>query len=162
MSYLITSIPQQISIGNQLESGVTSITFDISAWTALYPSIVCSLTMVAPAGGEPFPLSGVSQDGDTLTWLVNNDATENDGTASVVVHGSEGNVEKRSAMFFAIIQHGHEASGEAPAEIQDWATEAALAEDARAAAESTRAEFYDGFDDRLTALEGNEDWGIIS
>ena len=121
--YDINALPATINIGRQLENGVTEVLFDISPWIAAHPTIVCTMTMVSPSGGSPFPLSGISQLDNILTWVVGNDATENNGTGTIVIHGTVGSIEKRSSLFYAIVQNGHEASGEAPAEIQDWLTE---------------------------------------
>ena len=118
-------IPQLI-IGRQGEAGVTTLEFDISVWREAYPGIVCTLTMLKASGFVPFPLGGVSQEGDTLTWVVGKDATGIKGAGTIVVRGLVGDIEKRSTVVKVVILAGHSAAGEAPAAVRDWISEAAL------------------------------------
>lgn len=153
--YKISEIPAYTSIGNQGESGVKTLTFDITEWQADYPDIVCAITMIAPSGGSPYLLTGVSQAGNILTWVVGHDATENDGTATIVIRGLIGDAEKRSAVAPVIIAHGHPAAGEAPAAVQDWIDEATALKSEIEAAETARASFREWTTD-LEIAKGNK------
>lgn len=123
--YSINSIPTNFRIGRQLEHGVETVTFDISAWLATWPTLVCGISMILPGGGDPVPMTGVTQEGNTLTWVVGEGATAESGTATIVVFGVVGDdVRKCSDYTPVVVEDGHPASGEAPDAVADWLSEA--------------------------------------
>ena len=134
MSHLINKIPYPLNLGKQLENGVTTHEFDISAWTAEYPTIVCAITAECADVSAPFLVTGVSQDGNTLTWLVGNDVTQYDGNYTIVIRGLVDDTEKRSAVINAFVTAGHGEAGDAPTEVTDWASIASANETQRASA----------------------------
>ncbi len=123
--YSVDHLPPVIPLGRQGEHGVRTVTFDLSAWAALYPGVLCAITLQSPEGGAPFPATGVARDGATLSWLVGREATANPGMGNVVVRGYAGDAEVRSAQTRALVEPGQAAAGEAPDAVADWVGEAA-------------------------------------
>ena len=121
--YLIDSIPQ-LNIGRLGENDATSIEIDASAWIADYPGMTFEITLLAPGGSAPFLVTGVSETGGIVTWLVKSDALQVAGAGSVVIRGSLAGVEKRSAKADVIIEAGHQTAGDPPAEYADWIAQA--------------------------------------
>jgi hypothetical protein len=123
--YTVDQLPPVVPLGRQGEHGVRTLTFNLSAWAALYPGLLCSLTLQSPEGDAPFPATGVAQEGATLRWLVGREATADPGMGNLVVRGYAGDAEVRSAQARTLVEPGQTAAGEAPDAVADWIGEAA-------------------------------------
>jgi hypothetical protein len=134
----VNDLPRVVALGRQGENGVTRVEIDVSAWASEYPGIACVITMVAPGGGTPYPVTGVTRDGNTLCWLVGRDATETSGLGGVLLRGYAGDVEVRSAGMRVLVEAGQGATGETPDGASDWLAEAAESEEGRKIAEQGR------------------------
>lgn len=128
--YTIDNLEAVIPLGQQGESGATSVTFDISAWVTLYPTGVYSLTYVRPGETTVYPeqagavATATVDDVTTLTWTPSDAVLDVAGNGTVVIHCTEGDVEKRSAMTSYYVALGHAAMGEAPDPVADWVSDA--------------------------------------
>jgi len=128
--YTIDNLEAVIPLGQQGESGATSVTFDISAWVTLYPVGVYSLTYVRPGETTVYPeqagavATATVGDVTTLTWTPSDAVLDVAGNGTVVIHCTEGDVEKRSAMTSYYVALGHAAAGEAPGPVADWIEDA--------------------------------------
>jgi hypothetical protein len=128
--YTIDNLEAVIPLGQQGESGATSVTFDISAWVTLYPAGVYSLTYVRPGETTVYPeqagavATATVDDVTTLTWTPSDAVLDVAGNGTVVIHCTEGDVEKRSAMTSYYVALGHAAMGEAPDPVADWIEDA--------------------------------------
>ena len=124
--YTIDNLEAVIPLGQQGESGATSVTFDISAWVTLYPAGVYSLTYVRPGETTVYPeqagavATATVGDVTTLTWTPSDAVLDVAGNGTVVIHCTENDVEKRSAMTSYYVALGHAAAGEAPTPMTDW------------------------------------------
>lgn len=125
--YEIESLPQ-LNLGRLGETGVTTIQIDISEWEALWPGISVGISMIAPGGGTPFLVAGVTADeADGVTyieWAVGNDATALSGVGTIVVRGAIDSVVKRSVKADVIIEPGHPATGDPPDGYDSWMDDA--------------------------------------
>jgi len=128
--YTIDNLEAVIPLGQQGESGATSVTFDISAWVTLYPAGVYSLTYVRPGETTVYPeqagavATATVDDVTTLTWTPSDAVLDVAGNGTVVIHCTEDDVEKRSAMTSYYVALGHAAAGEAPDPVADWIEDA--------------------------------------
>jgi len=128
--YTIDNLEAVIPLGQQGESGATSVTFDISAWVTLYPAGVYSLTYVRPGETTVYPeqagavATATVDDVTTLTWTPSDAVLDVAGNGTVVIHCTEDDVEKRSAMTSYYVALGHAAMGEAPDPVADWIEDA--------------------------------------
>ena len=128
--YTIDNLEAVIPLGQQGESGATSVTFDISAWVTLYPEGVYSLTYVRPGETAVYPeqagavATATVDDVTTLTWTPSDAVLDVAGNGTVVIHCTENDVEKRSAMTSYYVALGHAAAGEAPDPVVDWVADA--------------------------------------
>ena len=128
--YTIDNLEAVIPLGQQGESGATSVTFDISAWVTLYPAGVYSLTYVRPGETTVYPeqagavATATVDDVTTLTWTPSDAVLDVAGNGTVVIHCTEDDVEKRSAMTSYYVALGHAAAGEAPDPVADWIADA--------------------------------------
>ena len=128
--YTIDNLEAVIPLGQQGESGATSVTFDISAWVTLYPAGMYSLTYVRPGETTVYPeqagavATATVDDVTTLTWTPSDAVLDVAGNGTVVIHCTEDDVEKRSAMTSYYVALGHAAMGDAPAPVADWIADA--------------------------------------
>lgn len=128
--YTIDNLEAVIPLGQQGESGATSVTFDISAWVTLYPAGVYSLTYVRPGETTVYPeqagavATATVDDVTTLTWTPSDAVLDVAGNGTVVIHCTEDDVEKRSAMTSYYVALGHAAMGKAPDPVADWIEDA--------------------------------------
>jgi hypothetical protein len=121
--YSVASLPMLLPIGRQGENGVTQIQLDVSAWERAYPGILCAVTLQAPGDDAPFPVIGVTREGNVLTWLVQREATAAAGMGNMVVRGYLDQLEVRSARTRTLVEAGQGASGETPDAITSWIRE---------------------------------------
>ena len=137
----INALPSSIPIGKQGENHATTVEIDVAAWVDEYPGLTVAISMTTPqdsTAASPFLVSGVTLSGDTLTWVVGNDATQYSGLGTIVVRGLLDGTEVRSTRTMVQIDIGHAAAGDAPEDIADYLTEAAEAEAERRTAETAR------------------------
>jgi hypothetical protein len=136
--YQIDKLEAFLPLGNQNEHGVTQVAFDIAAWQLPHPvgaAMICAhpgaadgLWMTYTRGRDtliyPINPDDLALEGSTLTWTVQESVTALGGMGTVVIHCTEGAVERRAAMTHVIVAEGHAAAGEAPEPIADWIREA--------------------------------------
>jgi hypothetical protein len=121
----VDNLPKLLPLGRQGEHGVTQIRLDVSAWASAYPGLLCVVTLQVTDCDAPFPVTGVTRAGNTLTWLVQREATAVAGMGSVVVRGYLDQLEVRSARTRTLVEAGQGANGEPPDAIADWISETA-------------------------------------
>ncbi len=125
--YLIDTLPGYIELGHLNEKGVSEIQFDVSAWKALYPTGVFSITYTRPGEITVYPVDeadlSVATVGliTTLTWTVSDAVTAISGSGSAVIQCAVGStIVKKSDMVQTIISTGHDASEEPPEPLADY------------------------------------------
>lgn len=127
---LINALPKQITLGNQGESGITTIDVDCTAWLTDFPSGELAVTFVPPDQNQPKLLPNsqayMLPDGTTLRIIVKRNMTQYSGKGSLVIRLAVGDdVEKRSAVAGTYTAPGHATDADLmPADVEDWATEA--------------------------------------
>jgi hypothetical protein len=120
--YDINNLPGFLVVGNQGESGVNSLSFDISGWADLYPAATYLITYTRYGESVIYPelSANVSVANGTLTWRPGTAVLDVDGQGTVVFHAMEGALEKRSAMTAMIVNPGHARIGNAPDPLVDY------------------------------------------
>ncbi len=127
---LINALPKQITLGNQGESGITTIDVDCTAWLTDFPTGTFAVTFIPPDQYQPKLLPGTQAymlpDGTTLRIIVKRNMTQYSGKGSLVIRLAVGDdVEKRSAVAGTYTAPGHATDADLmPADVEDWATEA--------------------------------------
>lgn len=128
MAYTIQDVKaiHNINLGNQFETGVTEIEFDVSAWATLYPTGAASvstdpgvsvglwITYIRPTETIVYIVDhdDLSLADDILTWTVKGAITDISGQGTLVVHCSESDIEVRSLITRIDVMAGHgDASG---------------------------------------------------
>ena len=129
---LINALPKQINLGNQGESGITTIDVDCTAWLTDFPAGELVVTFLPPETYQtkllPATQAYMLPDGATLRIIVNRNMTMYAGKGSLNIRLVEGdNIEKRSAVAGTYVAPSHPtAAEEMPADVEDW-VDAAIA-----------------------------------
>lgn len=125
-----------LSLGNQGESGMADVEFDISAWETLYPGLAVAadpgisdgLWLTYTRGGETavYPEAAAAlavatvDDVTTLTWTPSEAVLDPAGNGTVVIHLTDGGDEKRSVMAGTYVTPGHGSSETPPEPLADY------------------------------------------
>lgn len=123
-----------IPLGNQAETGVTAIEFDVAAWSALYPTgagqvaatpgisdgLHITYTRYGESGVYPVDAADLALASDTLTWTVGAVITDIAGQGTIVVHCTETGIEKCSALAQTYVTAGHAPAGTPPEPLSDY------------------------------------------
>lgn len=124
--FLIDKLPARIYIGNEGEENVTQVQLDVSAWDALYPDAVYSITYVRPGETIVYPEvpSHVVHADGVLTWTPSESVLDISDYGTVVINCTKDDVKKKSAMTMFFVARSHPSSGAAPDPIADWISDA--------------------------------------
>lgn len=124
--FLIDKLPARIYIGNEGEENATQVRFDVSAWDALYPDAVYSITYVRPGETTVYPEvpSHVVHADGVLTWTPSESVLDISDYGTAVINCTEDDVKKKSVMTMFFVARSHPSSGAAPDPIADWIADA--------------------------------------
>lgn len=130
MEHAIDTLPKQIELGNQGESGILDIDLDCTTWLTDFPTGEILATFLPPDSYTPelLPITQayVLEDDVTFRVIVMRNMTRYAGKGSLNIRLVIGDdIEKRSAVVGTYVAPSHAtATGEMPADVEDWATEA--------------------------------------
>jgi len=124
--YTINALPSgPIDLGCLGENEATAIHFNMLPWLMEYPDMTFLISMCPPGGKKPYPVSGVTLQGNVLTWVVGAGATAKSGRGTIVIRGTQGAIEVRSKKMDVFVGDGHTALSAPPTLVQDWIHEIA-------------------------------------
>lgn len=162
---LIDNLDAVLQLGNQCESGANSIAIDVLAWEELYPGLAVAAnpgasdglwvtytrygeTTVYPEAAAQLDLDLTLDDDESiteavLTWTPSDAVLDIAGQGTVVIHLTDGGIEKRSVMTATYVAPGHGAEGTPPEPLDDYIEKWAKA------------------DATITMLEAGADPGVV-
>ena len=147
MEHAIDTLPKQIELGNQGESGILNIDLDCTTWLTDFPTGEILATFLPPDSYTPelLPITQayVLEDDVTFRVIVMRNMTRYAGKGSLNIRLVVGDdIEKRSAVVGTYTAPSHStAAEEAPEDVSDWVNEAVVT---LAAAQEASEFFYVG------------------
>ena len=105
MMYPIGAIPPRLYLGTQGDKDVTVISFDVAAWRSLIPDAEFSINF--RTAQKQFDVSGVTLQGNILTWVVGADVTQFSGEGSVVISAVAAGIRKCTFNIGTTVSPGH-------------------------------------------------------
>lgn len=96
-NYEIASLPAEIIIGRQTETGVMDIRIDCTGWLTFWPKLSLSIWVTPPGGSAAYPAT-THREGNVLVWDVNNSDTAVAGSGTMEVVGIASGQKKLSAV----------------------------------------------------------------
>ena len=132
MEHAIDTLPKQIELGNQGESGILNIDLDCTTWLTDFPEGQIEATFIAPDSYKTDLLPGsqahMLEDDVTFRVTVMRNMTRYAGKGSLNIRLVIGDdIEKRSAVAGTYTAPSHSTSAEeAPEDVSDWVNEAVL------------------------------------
>ena len=105
MIYPISSPPPRLYLGAQGDKDVTEIAFDVAAWRVAIPS--GEFTINFKNAQKQFDVSGVTLQGNILTWVVGADVTQFSGEGSVVISAVADGIRKCTFNIGTMVSPGH-------------------------------------------------------
>ena len=132
MEHAIDTLPKQIELGNQGESGILDIDLDCTTWLTDFPAGEILATFLPPDSYTPelLPITQayVLEDDVTFRVIVMRNMTRYAGKGSLNIRLVVGDdIEKRSAVVGTYTAPSHStAAEEAPEDVSDWVNEAVL------------------------------------
>lgn len=113
ISVKVFSAFSRIPIGRRGENDATQVVFDISQLIATYGEGVAQLAAKRPSDSVPYPVS-VTQDGNTVTWLVTNADTQAAGNGECELFWYVGDVLAKSVVWTTLVTGDIGDVGETP------------------------------------------------
>lgn len=101
--YEVTSLPGEIVIGRQTETGVLAVRIDCTAWLTYWPNLALSIWVVPPGGASAY-IASTHVEGKVLVWDVNNADTATAGMGSMEIVGTAAGQRKLSAVTKTFVQ----------------------------------------------------------
>ena len=95
--YEVGSLPEEIVIGRQTETGVMAIRIDCTGWLTFWPGLALSIWATPPGGSAAYPAK-THMEGNVLIWDVNNSDTAVSGVGTMEIVGIASGKKKLSAI----------------------------------------------------------------
>lgn len=157
--FCVDSLPREIAIGRQTETGVTTIAFDCAKWLEKWPNLSLHVWATRPGESTSYPASS-RVEGRVLYWDVSAADTALAGSGTVEIVGLADGQKKLSATLATkILPSATAQPGEAPEPQQPW-VDTVLDAAYRAEEAAKRAEAAEGggvafeTDETLTLTNG--------
>lgn len=96
-TYNVNSLPAELTIGRQTETGVTRVGINCSAWLDLWPELDLYIWVTPPGGGAQYPAHAYLED-EVLVWEVNDGDTAVEGKGTIEVVGIADGLRKLSTI----------------------------------------------------------------
>ena len=95
MMLIIDNLPYALPLGKQTETGVTTITIDMSPWLDQWPGMETVIMATRPGESEAYP-AATRMDGSSIVWTVNGADTAIAGRGTAEILGLVDGVRKLS------------------------------------------------------------------
>ena len=120
MMLIIDNLPYALSLGNQTETGVTTITIDMSPWLDQWPGMETVIMATRPGESAAYP-AVTRMDGSSIVWTVNGADTAIAGRGTAEILGLVDGVRKLSQIVRTRIKASTVANTMEPPEgAQPW------------------------------------------
>jgi len=109
---------QRIGIGNQYENLATAVVFDCSKFAEDHGAGTAQVIHKRPTESIGYICTNVTQDGNTVTWLITDDDTSFTGKGQVQLRWYVDDVLRKSVIFPTYILPSVTSSGDAPEDVK--------------------------------------------